>query len=141
MRGSLVLAVNLLLVALVVVACSTSYPPCYRGEYQGCNCASGVHGYQACSVTEDGFEGCVCDGTTPGVDGGRDASGADAREASLGGPYLGPCGPGRTCTDATNVCFSFPSKGEICTKKCTMDSECTAPSPGCTPKNGVCRAP
>lgn len=146
MRGLLVLAMSsslFVLFVLVVLACSPSYAPCYRGEYQGCRCESGAHGYQACNVTEDGFQSCVCDGTTPGVDGGRDASLADAaaQEASTGGTFLAPCGANGACSEPGNVCFSFPSKGQLCTKKCTTASDCPAPSPGCTPSNGVCRAP
>ena len=83
MRGLLVLAMTLLVVLASTpgtLACSPSYPPCYRGEYQGCTCASGAHGYQACNVTEDGFQGCVCDGTTPGADGGRDSGRPCRRE-------------------------------------------------------------
>ena len=141
MRGPLVLAMTASLVVLVVFACSPSYAPCYRGEYQGCRCASGAHGYQACNVTEEGFQSCVCDGTTPGVDGGREASDVDAHDASTGGAFLAPCGANGACSEAGNVCFAFPSKGQICTKKCTTASDCPAPSPGCTPSNGVCRAP
>ena len=141
MRGPLVLAMTSSLVVLVVLACSPSYAPCYRGEYQGCRCASGAHGYQACNVTEEGFQSCVCDGTTPGVDGGREASDVDAHDASAGGAFLAPCGANGACSEAGNVCFAFPSKGQICTKKCTTASDCPAPSPGCTPSNGVCRAP
>jgi len=141
MRGLLVLACSLLVVLACTLACSASHPPCYRGEYQGCSCSSGAHGYQVCNVTEDGFQGCVCDGTTPGADGGRDAASVDASEASAGGAFLEPCGPNGACSVAGNVCFSFPSKGQICTKKCTTAADCPAPSPGCTPSNGVCRAP
>ena len=143
MRGLLVLATTLLVVlscTLATVACSPSYPPCYRGEYQGCSCAGGMHGYQACNVTEDGFQACVCDGTTPGADGGRDASVVDASEAGTTGGYLSPCGPNGTCSEPGGVCFSFTSKGQVCTKKCTLTSDCPAPSPGCSTNNGVCKA-
>ena len=94
MRGLLVLATATLVVLAVLpctVACSPSYPPCYRGEYQGCSCPNGARGYQACNVTEDDFQACVCDGTTPGVDGGRDAgSVVDASPPStgVGGAFL-----------------------------------------------------
>jgi hypothetical protein len=143
MRGLLVLAMTLLVVLASTVACSPSYPSCYRGESQGCSCANGRHGYQACNVTEDGFQACICDGTTPGADGGRDASVIDAHpeEAGASGGYLSPCGPNGTCTGAGSVCFPFTSKGQLCTKKCTMSSDCPAPSAGCSTMNGVCKAP
>jgi hypothetical protein len=142
MRGPLVLAMAG--VVVTVLACTTSSPPCYRGEYQGCLCPGpgGGSGYQACNVTEDGFQACVCDGTTPGIDGGRDASAADApAEASATGTYMTPCGPSRECAGVDARCFDFPSKGSVCTKTCTEVTDCPAPSPGCTPNNGVCRAP
>lgn len=148
MRGPIVLASHTVFAAFVVtvLACSPSYPPCYRGEYAGCFCSSGASGYQACRVTEDGFDTCVCDGTTPGVDGGRDASVSEATDdaASEGGAtgvYLAPCGPNGECAGVEARCFDFPSKGSVCTKTCTLDADCPAPSPGCTPKNGVCRVP
>lgn len=147
MRGPLVLAMTA--VVVTVLACSTSYPPCYRGEYQACLCSAGsneARGYQACNTTEDGFAACVCDGTTPGVDGGRDAGDAgEAGDAAEAGPavgtYLAPCGPNGECAGPDARCFDFPSKGRICTKTCAQASDCPAPSTGCTPNNGVCRAP
>lgn len=144
MRGPIVLAMAS--VVVTALACSTSYPPCYRGEYQACLCSSGANGpngargYQACNTTEDGFAACVCDGTTPGTDGGRDAGDAgDAGHAV--GTYLAPCGPDGACAGPDARCFDFPSNGRICTKTCAQPSDCPAPSPGCTPSNGVCRAP
>jgi hypothetical protein len=140
MRAGIVLA----LTAIVLVACATSYPPCYRGEYRACTCSvnTETRGYQACSVTEDGFQACVCDGTTPGVDGGRDAT-PDAPIADAGAPgeFLEPCGTNRACAAADAVCFDFPMKGPVCTKRCTQASDCPAPSGVCTPKQGVCKAP
>ena len=138
MREGIVLA----LTAMVLVACATSYPPCYRGEYRACTCAapSGARGYQACNVTEDGFQTCVCDGMTPGADGGRDASADSPIEAASAGGFLEPCGANGACATAELVCFDFAVKGTLCTKKCTHSSECPAPSDLCNPK-GVCKAP
>jgi hypothetical protein len=141
MRGLLVLAMTSMVVLATTLACSPSHPACYRGEYQGCSCANGAHGYQACNVTEDGFQGCVCDGTTPGADGGRDASTVDASEAGASGTYMLPCGPGGTCSEAGTTCFSFTSKGQVCTKHCATAADCPAPSPGCSTMNSVCKAP
>ena len=120
---------------VTALACTTSYPPCYRGEYLGCLCANGASGYQVCNVTEDGFQACVCDGTAPGLDGGRDSSAAEASdaadvEAGEGGAYLAPCGSNGACAGADAVCFEFGNKGRVCTKKCTQSAECPAPSPG-----------
>lgn len=148
MRGPLVLAIPVACTALVVavLACSPSYPPCYRGEYQGCACANGSAGYQACNLTEDGFQACVCDGTTPGLDGGRDAGVQDAGDAADvevegGAAYLAPCGPNGACAGDGAICFEFGNKGRVCTKPCTQSSECPPPSPGCSPNQRICRAP
>jgi hypothetical protein len=145
MRGPIVLAMPLFAVLAVVVACSPSYPLCHRGEYQGCSCLGGATGYQACDVTESGYLACTCDGTTPGVDGGRvvaDASGeADApADAASGGAYMTPCGANDACAGAGSICSSFVGRGKICTKPCTQATDCPAPSPGCN-MQGICRAP
>lgn len=150
MRGRIVLAIPAALTALLVtaVACTTSYPVCYRGEYVGCLCANGASGYQTCNVTEDGFQACVCDGTTPGLDGGRDASGeageagdAAGEAAAAAGAYMMPCGANGACAEANAVCFEFGNKGKVCTKACTQSSECPPPSPGCSANQQICRAP
>jgi hypothetical protein len=161
MRGLIAPASTLAGTTLVVtmLACTTDYPPCYRGEYQACLCAGGAsgangangatRGYQVCNVTEDGFQACVCDGTTPGVDGGRDASSGEASvgdaslESSAPGTstYMTPCGPNGECRGPDARCFEFATKGKTCTKTCAQASDCPAPSPGCAPSNGVCRAP
>jgi hypothetical protein len=147
MRGPIVHALTLAAAGVVVVACTMSYPPCYRGEYRGCTCATAsgpVAGYQACTVTEDTFEACVCDGTTPGLDGGRDASASDAAEAGdaagEGAPYLAPC-PNGLCSGADLICFTFGNKGKVCTKRCAGPTDCPPPSLGCSPMMGVCRPP
>jgi hypothetical protein len=36
---------------------------------------------------------------------------------------------------------SSDCKGKICTRSCTQVTDYPSPSPGCTPNNGVCRAP
>ncbi|MFO0672302.1 MAG: hypothetical protein U0235_22200 [Polyangiaceae bacterium] len=58
------------LVALGSAACHESYPACYVGDHQICVCGEGAVGYQACLADESGFGACVCDGKTPGPDGG-----------------------------------------------------------------------
>lgn len=59
-----------LLLALLASACHESYPACYVGDYQLCTCGAAAVGYQACLADESGFGACVCDGQTPGFDGG-----------------------------------------------------------------------
>jgi hypothetical protein len=82
-RAAGVLA-SLALVA-AALACVKSSKPCYLGDYNGCLCADGGYGYQACAPSEDGFGTCICDGTTPGLDAGVDA--APPREAGSGGGH------------------------------------------------------
>ena len=143
MRGSIVLA----LTASVIVACSASFAPCYRGEYRGCSCelapgaSVAARGYQACAATEDGFGACVCDGTTPGLDGGADAGASDASDAGDGAPYLAPCSANGACSGADAICFAFGNKGKTCTKRCAGSSDCPPPSLGCSPTMGICRPP
>ncbi len=147
MRGSFALPA----LVVAVIACTTSYPPCYRGEYRSCTCgedASRGAGYQICSAAADGYEACVCDGTTPGLDGGRDASDAGgaadataAADADQGAAYLTPCGAGGACRGAEALCFTFGNKGKVCTRRCSVAADCPAPSLGCSPNNGVCRPP
>jgi hypothetical protein len=67
-------AALLWLSALVVfLACGEEQRACYAGDYRSCRCANGAAGYQQCDVAFDGYFACVCDGRTPGVDGGPDA--------------------------------------------------------------------
>jgi len=147
MRGPLVLGTTLFAIVGIAVACSPSYPACYRGEYQRCSCPNGASGYQACDVTEGAYLACTCDGTTPGVDGGRDAATPDAAtpdagEAGLasGGAYMMACGLNGTCAAPGGICVEFGTRGKICTKPCTQATDCPAPSPGCN-MQGICRAP
>jgi len=147
MRGSIVLALTTSATLSLVVACSASFAPCYRGEYRGCTCelapgaSVAAHGYQACTATEDGFGACVCDGTTPGLDGGTDAGGTDAGDGGDGAPYLAACSASGTCSGADAICVTFGNKGKTCTKRCAGPSDCPPPSLGCSPNMGVCRPP
>lgn len=151
MREPMALALTLLLVLSCTLACTTSYPPCYRGEYRGCTCAGATAktGYAACNVTEDGFQTCSCDGTTPGADSGARAGSGDAGGEGggaeggddAGAAYLAPCGPNDACAGADALCFEFGTKGKTCTKHCTQSTDCPPPSPGCSPAQGICRAP
>jgi hypothetical protein len=136
MRGLLVLAMAM----LVVVACTTDYPPCYRGEYRGCTCANGAHGYELCNLTEDGFQGCVCDGRTPGVTGVREA-GADVVDSGPPvGTYLQACDASGKCTDGS-TCIEFAQRGKFCTKTCKDPAECPPPAKTCSLMRGVCAPP
>ncbi|MBX3192800.1 MAG: hypothetical protein KF819_37800 [Labilithrix sp.] len=136
MRGVVVLTMAM----LVVAACTTDFPPCYRGEYRGCSCPDGARGYESCNITQDGFGACVCDGRTPGVAGIREA-GADVVESGPPtGTYMQPCAPNNQCTDGT-TCALFPNKGSFCTKPCKDPTDCPPPAKTCSSMRGVCAAP
>jgi hypothetical protein len=50
------------------------------------------------------------------------------------GTYLGDCDGNSAC--ATGLyCYSFKQFGPHCTKTCTNDADCPAPSRGCTPQH------
>ena len=49
-----------------------------------------------------------------------------------------PLGDNAACS--SGLCFEFNSKGPHCTHACTLDTDCEAPSPGCSGM-GVCKAP
>lgn len=79
--------------------------------------------------------------------GGGTSADSDAQCASLDGgagagsiTFLSPCDPCDPAACSTGLCFSFNSKGPLCSKACTADSDCEAPSPGCN-NMGVCKAP
>lgn len=119
-------------IVAVALACGEDRPPCYRGDFVGCTCASGARGYQACREAEDGYGACVCDGTTPGVDGGGADAAADSGKRAL----FEECAESDDC--ASELCFEYGMGQRRCTKTCSTASECPAPSPGCNNK-GVCR--
>lgn len=78
--------------------------------------------------------------------GDGDAADLDASDLDGSGllGFMEVCDPDDDRCDATLepplLCWDYPSKGPHCTHECTLDEECEAPSPGCTPQ-GVCRAP
>jgi len=75
-----------------------------------------------------------------GGSGGSPPSAADAGAGAGSVPFMGDCELGHNEQCSTNLCFNYNSKGPKCTHACTMDSDCEAPSPGCSGM-GVCKAP
>ncbi|HEY8079051.1 MAG TPA: hypothetical protein VIF62_33190 [Labilithrix sp.] len=120
------------LAVVVATGCGTDFPTCYADEYRACGCTNGANGYQQCLPSQDGFAACVCDGKTPGTaaDAGLVASGSKG--------FLEPCQTSAECL--SGVCGIFPSRGNKCTKPCTTDMDCPAPSPGCNPQ-AICKSP
>lgn len=127
------------IVCAIVFACGEDRPPCYRGDFVGCNCRDGSYGYSACREAEDGYGICVCDGTIPGLDGGRKE--ASVVEASVDSAKLALFAP---CTDAaqceSGLCFEYGDARSLCTTSCSGPTDCPAPSTGCNGK-GVCKPP
>ena len=140
--------------ALLAVAggCEEQSKTCYPGDYLGCTCAGGANGYALCSPSGDfASSTCVCNGTTPGIDGGtRDAAAdarADAADAGACVPdaggdaglkkYFEPCTTSAECE--TCVCENFGGSLK-CTTTCTSVDQCPAPADACT-NRGVCRPP
>jgi hypothetical protein len=140
MRTTLSLALSVpLLVALVLpAACRDERPACYEGDFAACSCPDGKAGYQACLPAEEGYGACVCDGTTPGLDGSfEDVADADAGPADKL-PFMSKCTTDAECE--TGRCHLFSQQGAFCTKTCKEITDCPPPSSGCNTR-GICKAP
>jgi hypothetical protein len=122
------------IVAAIVFACGEDRPPCYRGDFIGCNCADGAYGYSACTEAEDGYAACVCNGTVPGVDAGSRDAAPEASKLAL----FEPCKDAAQCE--SGVCFEYGDGRSLCSKNCSGTSDCPAPSTGCNGK-GTCKPP
>ena len=134
------LLVLLLLLAAVVcpVACSNESTACFPGDYRACPCGNDVRGLEQCSAVGDAYGACDCSGKLPSA---PDAGAAPTTDAATDGgllPFMSQCTMDSECD--TGKCFPFNAKGPRCTKACTMNAECPAPSTGCN-MMGICKAP
>lgn len=142
-------AASLLIVALLVTASASACLPqgryCSPGDYVPCTTSSGDPGAALCNDDGTAYGACdhsaLLDGSLPPApDASDEASNGDG--GPCGDPtnlgFLCPCTDNTQC--ASQVCNTFPSRGMFCTKPCTKDTDCPAPSPGCTPK-GLCKVP
>ena len=128
----------------VASACTTHGQACSPGDWQYCACASSKgHGYEQCADDGSGYGACDCSGAIPagaGVLVDANAPPPDAGDA--GGDtstlldFLAPCTDNAQC--ASGNCFPYNAYGPHCTIPCTKDSDCPAPSPGCS-NRGVCK--
>jgi hypothetical protein len=132
------LGTGALVVAAVSGGCREDRPACYAGDHQACTCVGGGSGYQGCLEEEERFGVCVCDGTTPGLDGSFEAGATEAAAPDAKVPFLGVCVANEDC--ATGVCFTFNAKGTLCSHACKTEGDCEPPSTGCN-LQGICKAP
>ncbi len=139
MRMAAWLALSMLMLVTLVLpaACREEGPVCYAGDFIACSCAGGGLGYQACVAADERYGPCVCDGTTPGLDGSFEAATADAGPTEKL-PFMSQCTNDEQCESGN--CHTFSQQGTFCTKSCEETSDCPAPSSGCN-NRGICKAP
>jgi hypothetical protein len=135
-------------------ACTPSDPTCNPspGDAQAATDASSHDaapatdaGDGACQLWVDDAgvtQGCSRGGMGPGDK--DDGGGApappppDASHDATDLPFAASCWDDAQCS--SGICFDYKVRGTFCTKKCTTNSDCPAPSPGCNGM-GVCRMP
>ncbi len=142
MRSAAWLALSVLVLVPLVLpaACREERAACYEGDFAACSCAEGKPGYRSCLAAEERFGPCVCDGTTPGIDGSfEDAVGSDVEAGSRAKlPFMSQCTTNEECE--TGNCHLFLQSGSFCTKSCQDVTDCPPPSSGCN-NRGICKAP
>jgi hypothetical protein len=134
----LALFVALLAGVAIPVACRVDDPTCYEGDFVACTCSNGRAGYQGCLPAQERYGTCVCDGTTPGLDGSFDEDAGDARADGGKLPFMSRCETNEQCE--TGNCHLFSMQGSFCTQTCKVVTDCPAPSTGCN-NRGICKAP
>jgi hypothetical protein len=91
-------------------------------------------------VNEAGVTYGTCKGSQGPGDrddgGGMEAGSPDVSQDAIDQPLYAPCWDNAQCT--TGICFAFGPKGQFCTKTCSSNADCPAPSLGCNGM-GVCR--
>jgi hypothetical protein len=147
--GHIVLAMQALAaLAVMLMACSEGNGDlqCLPQDIEKCTCDDGTQGYFVCDIDSGaGYGPCLCgldaspydpvppdaspdEGTDGDDDGGLKFM--SACSVASGAPA---CPPGTSC-------YTFPAKGDHCSKPCTIASDCPPPSPGCN-MMGECQAP
>jgi hypothetical protein len=125
--------------ALVVpLACREDRPMCYAGDFAACSCGAGKLGYQSCVAADEKYGPCVCDGTTPGLDGSFEDVGDAGAPTGAKLPFMSKCITNEECESGN--CHLFTQQGSFCTHGCKELTDCPAPSSGCNTR-GICKAP
>lgn len=141
MRRSIAAAIFAALAAVVANGCSLPGVACAPDDWRYCDCPSGKPGYQQCSAGGEGYGACDCSGAIPAgagilVEAGAASDDAGSGEGGEGGDAGGLVGFLGVCTDnsqcVTNLCFPFNAYGPHCSMVCAKDTDCPAPSPGCS---------
>ena len=126
---------------VAIIACEgkvANERECSPGDYRYCDCASGKPGYQQCTDTGDRYAAadaadgvCDCSGTIP-LGAGILVEGGVAADAADSGPagFLAACINDTDCE--SKLCFAFNAYGPHCSMTCSKDTDCPAPSPGCS---------
>jgi hypothetical protein len=129
---------------------------CYAGDQIACTCSNGQTGLQTCNATGSGHDACSCNeassssssgmGGAGGAGGAGNAGGAGSGQGGGGGqggnaallPFMAECTTSAQCESM--LCFQYNTGASLCSKKCTTDNDCPAPSPGCN-NMGICKKP
>jgi hypothetical protein len=126
-------------IVLALAALSAAFgchepPTCYEGEFQACSCGE-ARGYQRCEAGS--YAACICDGETPGVDGGGGEGGEGG--GGLAG-FLEPCTGNEDCESGLCHEYNSPPDTFLCTLPCDGPEDCPPPSAGCN-MMGICKKP
>jgi hypothetical protein len=135
------------LLVLVAAACTegNGLAPCLPEDVERCTCDDGRQGFQTCPLDGGAYATCDCDlDASPYLPEAGEEAAADAgeEEASEGLQFMSPCSTAANAPQcpAGDQCYDFPAKGQFCSHKCSVATDCPAPSPGCNGK-GECKTP
>jgi hypothetical protein len=135
-------------VMVIQSACVPDGRPCSPGDYIDCTCADGRAGGRICDDQGTGYvAACDCTILVPPLPeaGAELEAGVEAStdsglcSAPTNRPLFCPCTDGTQC--ANGICHGYATKGQLCTKACTSDTDCQPASPKCSPMAHVCAAP
>jgi len=126
----------LAIACVAVVACSGKLGDgreraCAPGDYEYCDCPAPVsRGYARCTDDGSAYGACDCSGKVPPCAGIAIAQ-ADAACVQAPTGFLAPCSTNADCASSM-TCFPYNAYGPHCSIACSKDSDCPAPSPGCS---------